>query len=483
MTLNPAQLHEHERVVAAAQTAPGRLLIWALASALLIGSDFALPSIAAVTLVMLFPHRRRLILSVCTLGLIVGYAFEYQGLDPDAPLVWLTSADLSHWLRAFILSAALVALLYGFVSVARRFQQLPTVVRKRPLLVFHALILLGLQLIGAVPWLAALSGYLELIPYLAWRIGYLLMLARRGKATGTQGKDHLFYLWPVWGGEDLPIGKGLDYLARHEAGDRQAFARSQLAGIKLLILAVLWTWVLQLMDAAVHGLNDNPFAAWLGGWTLGIPRLQDTLRGHGVSGIALAWLSLYLELIHVTLETAIWGHVIVGCLRLLGFNVFRNTYKPLLAESIIEYWGRFSHYFKELCVDFFFYPAFMRCAWAGPRLRLFIAIFAAAFVGNMYFHILEEPQLLIEGDPAALWARWGSRMVYCLLLALGVWVSMLRQQSQRATVVKTAVSSLTRIRRIAGVWTYYAVIHIWHIELNDVGPGERARFLAAALGL
>jgi D-alanyl-lipoteichoic acid acyltransferase DltB (MBOAT superfamily) len=175
--------------------------------------------------------------------------------------------------------------------------------------------------------------------------------------------------------------------------------------------------------------------------------------------------------------------LIVGCLRLLGFNVFRNTYKPLLAESIIEYWGRYSHYFKELCVDFFFYPTYLRCAWAGPRLRMFIAVFAAAFAGNMYFHILEESELLIEGDPAALWTAWGARMVYCLLLAFGVWVSMLRQQSRRATKSGTAVSNLTRIRRIAGVWTYYAIIHIWHIELSDVGPGERARFLAAAFGL
>lgn len=483
MTLNLAQLHEHERVVAAAQTPVGRLLVWTLATALLLGNDFIVPTVAAVTLVMLFPGRRRLILSFSTLALIVAVFLEEQGLEPAPKLIWLASADFSQWARAFLMTGAVMALLYGFVSIARRFQQLPAFVRRRPLLVFHAAILIGLQVIGAMPWLAALTGYLWLIPFLAWRLAYLIMLASRGKAAGTQFKDHLFYLWPVWGGLDLPIAKGLDYLARHEAADRQAFARSQLAGIKLLILAVLWTWALQLMDAAVHGVEDSPFSAWLGGWTLGIPRLQDTLQGHGVSGIPLSWASLYLELIYVTLETAIWGHLIVGCLRLLGFNVFRNTYKPLLAESIIEYWGRYSHYFKELCVDFFFYPTYLRCAWAGPRLRMFIAVFAAAFAGNMYFHILEEPELLIEGDPAALWTTWGARMVYCLLLAFGVWVSMLRQQSRRATKSGTAVSNLTRIRRIAGVWTYYAIIHIWHIELTDVGPGERARFLAAAFGL
>jgi hypothetical protein len=42
------------------------------------------------------------------------------------------------------------------------------------------------------------------------------------------------------------------------------------------------------------------------------------------------------------------GHMIIGTLRLFGFNVFRNTYKPLLSESILEFWNRYYYYFKEL---------------------------------------------------------------------------------------------------------------------------------------
>ena len=45
--------------------------------------------------------------------------------------------------------------------------------------------------------------------------------------------------------------------------------------------------------------------------------------------------------------------MIVGYLRLCGFNVFRNTYKPLLAETMVEFWNRYYYYFKELLVNFF----------------------------------------------------------------------------------------------------------------------------------
>ncbi|MEF8725082.1 hypothetical protein [Candidatus Accumulibacter phosphatis] len=40
--------------------------------------------------------------------------------------------------------------------------------------------------------------------------------------------------------------------------------------------------------------------------------------------------------------------MIIGTLRLFGFNVFRNTYKPLPPESILEFWNRYYYYLKEL---------------------------------------------------------------------------------------------------------------------------------------
>jgi hypothetical protein len=161
--------------------------------------------------------------------------------------------------------------------------------------------------------------------------------------------------------------------------------------------------------------------------------------------------------------------------------VFRNIYKPLLAESIIEYWGSFRIVLRNSVSIFSFIRRALRLV--RPAASMLIVVLAAAFLGNMYFHVLEELELLMAGDPAALWSRWGSRTVYSLLLFVGVWVSMLRQQSRRATESDNAASNLTRVRRVTGVWTYSAIIHIWHIELTNVSPREPARFLATAFGL
>lgn len=192
-------------------------------------------------------------------------------------------------------------------------------------------------------------------------------------------------------------------------------------------------------------------------------------------------MSVYLELVRATTQLAIWGHVIIGCLRLLGFNVFRNTYKPLFAQSIVEFWNRFFFYFKELLVDFFFYPAFYRSGWAGPRLRLFLAIFAAAFVGNVYYHLLREYELIFAVDWSAMWTFWYPRLIYCSLLVLGIWLSMLRQLERRRT--SAPASGLSRLRAIAGVWTFYGLIHVWLVAPYDIGVGRRWTFFMSLVGL
>jgi hypothetical protein len=113
---------------------------------------------------------------------------------------------------------------------------------------------------------------------------------------------------------------------------------------------------------------------------------------------------------------------------------------------------------------------------------LFLAVFAAAFVGNVYYHLLTQPRLLVEGDMSTLWTQWGPRLVYCFLLALGIWLSMLRQQERRK-LTNRVVSELSKLRAIAGVWTFYGMIHIWNITPREIGYRERWNFLLSLIGL
>jgi D-alanyl-lipoteichoic acid acyltransferase DltB (MBOAT superfamily) len=170
-------------------------------------------------------------------------------------------------------------------------------------------------------------------------------------------------------------------------------------------------------------------------------------------------------------------------MRLLGFRVFRHTYRPLLSTSIVDFWNRWSYYYKEVLTEFFFFPVFLRASWAGPRLRLFLAVFAAAVVGNMYFVILWEVDLLFSGNVHTMWTRWGSRTVYCILLALGIWVSILRQRQARKQPFASRKTAWGIIPSAFLVCSFYAIAHVWNVGDSALGPLDRLLWLLRVTGL
>ena len=391
------------------------------------------------------------------------------------------SSRLPHVIGSILVVVVLFGFLWVCYRCALKFASLPSFVRRNPQLCLHAafwilLIVLWNTSTKAGIWRSVLVGFAFQFPFFLWRVGYLLLSGKRGKAAGTRFRDHLMYFWPVYGGTNTPYGKGLDYLSRHEAQDEAALARAQLAGIRLLMLAALWRVSKEIMKGLVFGA-DNSVQQALGGFTLGVPRLSQLLEHREMASIGLVWVSLYCELFKDVLDLAVKGHVIIGTLRLFGFQVFRNTYKPLLAETVVEFWNRYYYYFKEIMVDFFFFPTFVSWFRKRPVLRLFTAVFMAAFVGNMYYHLIKEREL-VHADFHALWLEWHSRLFYCLLLSLGIFISMLREQ--RRTGQPRARGIARRGPSIFGVWTFFAVINIWNQKESFV---PLTKFFLGLLGL
>jgi len=119
--------------------------------------------------------------------------------------------------------------------------------------------------------------------------------------AGTTFVDHWFYLWPVWGGGNVPYGKGLDYLKTCEAKDDEALARSQLAGLKLFVLALICGLGMGLLLGWVFG-EDNAYRRALGGWTLRVARIDDMIATPGDYPIWKCWVSIYAELFRLVLS-------------------------------------------------------------------------------------------------------------------------------------------------------------------------------------
>jgi hypothetical protein len=324
----------------------------------------------------------------------------------------------------------------------------------------------------------ALSGLVLALAFLLWRMGYLLLSGQRRRMAGTRFSDHLLYLYPAYGGTGVPYGKGLDHLARHEATSDEALARSQLSGLKLLALAAIYHGLLELIAGLVYAESRGPWSVY----GLGVPRVEAPLPLGARAPWAAAWSALYAGLVWDVLKLAARGHEVIGVLRLFGFNVFRNTYKPLLAPSLVEFWNRYYYYFKEMLVDFFF-PTYVRCFRGRPALRMLAATLAAAGFGNLYYHLVFNDTFLLSLDLVGLRPWLEARSFYCLLLSLGIYVSMRREQQRRgAAAAATPASMPTRIRRIAGVWTFFALIGIW-ADGSSATFGQRLEFFVSLFGL
>jgi len=468
-----SQFHEDERLVAFAASPQGRWCVWLVAALLMFDSKFAWYVVPSAALVMLMPDRRRLVLSIGAIAGAIEYLVpkraQFGGDFPPAPFLPVALALL-----------ALAGLLVGAFWVARDFRRLPAVVRKRPQIFAHLFLWSLLIAHWAAPgdgslWPAVLALTVRLLLYVIFRINYLLLSGKRGHAAGTRLRDHAFYLFPGFGGSNTPYGKGFDFLSHREAPDAEAMARSQLAGVKLLCLYWLWRGALWAMDTGFYGHE----------WGLGVSSLATLLNAPEAAGLPMTWLGLYGNLVHTTLALAIKGHLIIAGLRLFGFNVYRNTYKPLLSETLIDFWGRYYYYFKELLVEFFFYPNFLKYRKLHPRVRVALAVFAAAFVGNMYYHVLSARELILDRHLLELAEYLTPRLIYCLLLAVGITVSMIRQRERRGhrADVTNAVARLRRLRAIFGVWTFYAVIQVWNELTATISLPDRFKFVLSLVGL
>jgi hypothetical protein len=450
------QFHEDEKVLAWWGEHMGGLLRW------------------------LTPGRRRTILSLGAL-----WVFFRKPLQQFRLQEFPVASDGIALATALV---ALLAVVWLCHRAATAFSSLPLLVRRHPQITLHSSYWIGLLILWTTTptsglWREVLAAVLLMFPFLIWRLGYLLFAGQYGRMSGTRFADHFLTIWPIYGGSNTPYGKGFAYLSRCEAMNEKELARSQLAGIKLLVLAVLWTITLAALEGLLYG-PGNALTARLGGQIAEIPRLSQLIEQESTGGaVWISWLSVYLELIYQVLRHAISGLKVIAILRLFGFNVFRNTYKPLLAESVVEFWNRYYYYFKEVMANFFFLPTFAQLGsrlrnW--PTLRLLAAVFAAAFVGNMYYHIIKLNEMMVQGQIVAVLHGHRSRFFYCFLLALGIFVSMWREQRRGGR--PPAAGRLRRVLRIAGVWTFFGLIYIWNVQ-STAGFGARANFFLALFGL
>lgn len=435
-------LDRSARLVSFAQTPWGKLFLLATYASLLILHEktWWLDMLAILAAMTFFPLHRRVLLLAATLYWLAKYTlFNWYAMYEVISAQGVGSAIDVDVLRTSLIAAALLfcALYYG---TAVQWQQCYAM--KRPIVTLFCIYLTLMALAWYAPmsplWRTYLWGFIIVFGRYIWFLCYSLLDRNQAASDGFPWQLRSYL--PFWIGlstSPTPIAKGAAYLRRIEATTPAELAVTQLKGIKLL----WWAFVLMIVETAfngaVHGTPGYLSAYFNVPFSAGLPTFHDAFY-KAVAGDYYPWyincLSLLARLFTNVLYIAIWGHVIISACRMAGFNALRGTYKPLAATTLAEFWNRYFYYFKELLVEFFFYPTYLRFFKKHPRLRLFFATVMAAGFGNVLFHYIRDIQYIIQWGPWQAWLEFHVYMFYGLVLGTGIGISQLRNRTLRPPV-------------------------------------------------
>jgi hypothetical protein len=324
----------------------------------------------------------------------------------------------------------------------------------------------SLDLMQGPARVAVWSAIFVLTPYL-WFLPYAIVDARSPARSPLLLQ--LAVLRPFWSPSYLPFGKGAAFLRRHLAQDPGALAVTQLKAVKLLV----WANVLCAIRAGL---------GWLFEKQMHIPSVAqavDAFLGGEPHSRLVSWAALVLSTAKFSLQTAEWAGLFVGIARLAGYRLPRGSWRPLGSRTLMDYFNRFSYYFKELLVDFFFVPTFLKVFRNHPRLRMFFATFMAAGVGNAIWHFVRDIDLVATHGLIPALETYTSYVFYCVVLATGVGLSQVRA----GMGIRPVSTPLGRVYSFLFVWSFVVCMHLFSDGSRDHTLIERLSFLASLLGV
>jgi hypothetical protein len=432
------RIETYPRVVAFVQTALGKIVLLAVFGLGLRFFASSSPSVLRIlgplALITFLPEYRRFVLAIAPLCLAVT-----EGGD-----------------SLFVIALKLATVAAGIVLFwcARRWPK--SLFGRRPIVFllsgFTLMIVLGCALSRGTFSYRLVWDSVGVAATYVWFIGYALMDRNADPRTETSLELASFH--PLWGSTSTPFPKGATYLRRIEAHDAKRLAVVQLKGLKLITWAILLTVLQGLVNKVFHGYLRIPTSA---------ESLAMSANGTPVAW-HLRWESQILFFLEVTLSLSIMGHRFIAACRMAGFNALRNTYRPLSSRTTMEFFNRFYYYFKELLVDFFFYPTFLRY-WKGhKRLRTVTATFAAVIFGNSFFHITRDWTFIHDYGLRRALVSYQVLFFYSVVLATALTISQLRKSRPKSTGFFRK-----DLLPIAGVMLFYCLLGIF-IDENRLYP-------------
>ena len=403
-----------------------------------------------VSLMAFVPRFRRMLVLIGTV-LLTNFFWYENGILAQV-------ATVSHSRQIIFVILPFLLLCAGLMWFAHRHRK--SFLAHRPLVCLLGIYLTTLTIACCAPlnnsWRFIVWAFLLVFSNYFWFLAYAVSDSASGGGGPVAYQFGTFH--PFWGSSTVPLPKGFSYWRRIEAKTPEELAVTMIKGVKL----ILWCLLLSLVNQYFTLLHRR----------FGIPSLSDCLAAFNQGRpypLIISWLSVPIDILDGLLSLSIWGHMIIATCRMGGFRALRNTYAPLSSQTVAEFWNRYYYYFKELLVDMFFYPTFIRYFKRNPTIRIFFATFVAVTVGVNVFHFMRDIHL-VAGESLARAIVNYPYYFYSVLLALGISISQIRSRQSRSHRGWLR----TRVWAPACVLGFYCFLHIFEVSSLKVG----ARYLA-----
>jgi hypothetical protein len=414
------------------------------------------------------PRLRGVIVAVSSVviaGLLFGYSLD--GLESVMIQERIDPSSAPAIMRGALIVYA--ALAWITLEMARRNKA--ALIARRP--VFSLLLtvagLCGLSCLPVVHGMARvlLWSILTVVATNIWFLCYGLVDQRTRDPMPTLFRLGVFH--PFSGTSSVPWGKGAAFLKKTQAKTPRELAITQLKAIKLVF------WALVLLD--IEKLLFFVSVFWLR--VPALANVEAAYFDHRALPVLVGWASLILGTVQGALALTIVGHQAVAVARVAGFRLPRNTYRLLEARSLAEYWNRYFYYFKELLVDFFFLPTFLRTFRSHTSLRVFFATFMAAGVGNAIFHFVLTIRYVASEGIVDASINFTSYLFYSVVLATAIAVSQVRSTMG----IQLPVTRLGRFGAFVWIWTFVVCVHVFGDESRTYTLTDRLQFMAHLMEL
>ena len=414
-------IETYPRVVEFAGTLAGRLLLIAIFAVFMrvLGGHLWLWITGAAAVVSFAGQYRNIAALLCT-GVMLARApgwFEYRAVYFVAEQEGLLDTLGLEYVRAATLLAC-VPIAAGSIWLVRQYRHHP--LARRPVVIQHLLLFClfsaaASDLFHGIPRVLLWSLLTVLAAYF-WYLAYALIDQRHRNPSGLLLQLATFH--PFYGSTTSPWGKGAAYWRSVESQTREELAVTQLKALKLIVWAMCLRVGVEVYQRVIYG-------------AVGIPPLMYSFQRFVRDGIdpgVIGALTIVADYFEQLLLIAAWGNVIIATARLAGFRLLRNTCRPLSSRTIAEFWNRFDYYFKELLVNVYFYPTYLRFFKRHPRLRTAFATFMAAGVGNLLFHFMQENHRIPRDGLLETLLHMQTYAFYCAVLVCGIVISQLRNK-------------------------------------------------------